>query len=111
MLPAEISFPLQSEADERIKRQAELVAQFPLYSGACEPIVVDLSEGEMLFIPKDWYHAVKNMSPLTISVNQFVSTPLDFLTRGVARSIGIALHGLGLFKPNNCVCHAKNKIS
>ena len=42
---------------------------------AAECVEVRVAAGEMLFIPKFWWHAVEHEAPLTIGVNFFLNTP------------------------------------
>lgn len=66
---------------------------------------VILSPGDVLFMPKFWYHHVTSLSA-TVSVNMFFSTPRDFLRHGLLRTGREILHAVGLLGRGNCVCHA-----
>ena len=60
--------------------------------------------GDVLFVPKFWYHHVTSLST-TVSVNLFFSTPRDFMTHGLARTGKEVLHAVGLLGRGHCVCH------
>eukprot|EP00164_Ancoracysta_twista_P007385 GFYU01010473.1.p1 GENE.GFYU01010473.1~~GFYU01010473.1.p1 ORF type:complete len:446 (-),score=56.51 GFYU01010473.1:159-1496(-) len=75
----------------------------PLYSMAT-PFVVVLQPGDMLFLPKNWYHHVTSLSE-SISINYFVSTPWELVTEGSWRVVRHLLHKVGLLPTRRCVCH------
>mmetsp|Transcript_25300 Transcript_25300/g.35337 ORF Transcript_25300/g.35337 Transcript_25300/m.35337 type:complete len:203 (+) Transcript_25300:3-611(+) len=68
-----------------------------------------LEEGDMLFIPKFWYHQVLTESEYSISINQFSSTTAEFISYGIQREMLSMLHQLGLYGTKSCVCHASKK--
>ena len=60
--------------------------------------------GDALFIPRDWFHAVRSLD-VSVSVNVFYSTLADLATRGAYRALTDFAHNrLGLWR-TNCVCH------
>ena len=68
-------------------------------------IVCKLSPGDMLYIPKFWYHqVVSDNNNVSISVNQFVSTPYEFLRHGLKRNFFDFLHFYLFYKKDKCVC-------
>ena len=70
-----------------------------------------LEPGDVLFIPIFWYHYVETRST-SISVNYFVSTPMELVQYGLIRCLFWILHILGLYRAHDCVCHAaKNAVS
>jgi hypothetical protein len=77
----------------------------PRLRHAHPPLEVILSPGDVLFMPKFWYHHVTSLSA-TVSVNMFFSTPRDFLRHGLLRTGREILHAVGLLGRGNCVCHA-----
>jgi hypothetical protein len=66
---------------------------------------VILEPGDVLFIPIFWWHYIETVST-SISVNYFVSTPLELARYGLIRSFFWVVHILGLYCSGNCVCHA-----
>ncbi|GAB5353838.1 hypothetical protein AAMO2058_000068400 [Amorphochlora amoebiformis] len=71
-----------------------------------------LSKGDLLFIPKYWYHQVLTTSKISISVNHFSSTPLEFFLFGIPRLFLIFAHNLGLYgRSRGCVCHQTNQLN
>jgi lysine-specific demethylase 8 len=70
-----------------------------------------LRPGDVLLVPRFWYHHVVSLSA-NISVNYFLSSPLDFLIHGLPRILLHFLHTLGLYSTHkNCVCHAPQAAS
>lgn len=76
----------------------------PRLRNARPPLEVILSPGDVLFLPKFWYHHVTSLSA-TVSVNLFFSTPRDFVQHGLLRTGREILHAVGLLGRGNCVCH------
>ena len=81
-------------------------ARFPRFFQAKGKEVIDLSPGDVLFIPAFWWHAVITTSDTSISLNSFVSRPKEQLTRGVVRYLRHFLHLHAGYRRGNCVCHA-----
>lgn len=79
-----------------------LFSRAELFGGA----PLDLSPGDVLFIPKYWWHAVETVSEASISLNAFVSTPVEYATRGTGRAARQVLHDYFGWRRGNCVCHA-----
>ena len=76
---------------------------FPLFA-TLTPLVVILPPGSALFLPAGWWHAV-------VSLDTSISVALRMQTR--CQSLSAApddvlrfLHGAGLYRKGNCVCHA-----
>jgi [protein]-arginine 3-hydroxylase / protease len=68
-------------------------------------IVCKLSPGDMLYIPKFWYHqVVSDKNNVSISVNHFVSTPYEFVKYGLKRNFLDFLHVYLNYKKGECVC-------
>jgi lysine-specific demethylase 8 len=65
---------------------------------------VVLEPGEILYIPRWWWHQVISIEP-TISVNCFMSFAFDIFISGYYVVLEI-LHRLGLYKKGNCACHS-----
>jgi len=83
----------------------ETAEKYPLYKKAVKTaLIAELGPGEMLFIPRNWFHHVRTLST-SISVNFFASTLIEMLTWGAKRAILWIFHQLGLYKRGNCVCH------
>lgn len=76
----------------------------PLLRAAQPPFEVTLSPGDVLFLPKFWFHHATSLGT-TVSVNLFFSTPRDFLRHGLLRTGKEVLHAVGLIGRGNCVCH------
>jgi len=65
---------------------------------------ITLKAGEMLFLPRHWWHCVKSLEQ-SISVNSFGYTPLGALRDGLPELTRLLLHRGGLYQRNNCCCH------
>lgn len=76
----------------------------PLFACVGVRFEVVLEPGDVLFLPRFWYHEVQPMGSFSVSVNYFCSTPLDQLRWGVKRAILGCLHGAGVYKRGKCVC-------
>ena len=84
--------------------EAEKVRQYAPYAGCAPPLSFVLRAGDALFIPRDWFHAVRSLD-VSVSVNVFYSTLADLATRGAHRALTDFAHNrLGLWR-TNCVCH------
>ena len=77
----------------------------PLFARVRVRYEVTLEPGEVLYIPRFWYHEVNPVGDFSVSVNYFCSTPLDQLWWGIGRAVLQCLHGAGVYKRGKCVCH------
>ncbi len=77
--------------------------RFPLFRSV-EPLVVELFPGDVLYIPKGWWHQVKSLDA-TISIANFMVTIKDRFTTELLENTTRAIHNQGLYKKNNCTCH------
>ncbi|XP_041055997.1 HSPB1-associated protein 1 homolog isoform X2 [Carcharodon carcharias] len=50
--------------------------RFPRFRGA-RPHVVTLHPGEVLFVPKHWWHYVESLDPVTVSINSWIELDDD----------------------------------
>lgn len=78
--------------------------QHPLFARICVRYEVTLEAGDVLFIPRFWYHEVNPVGNFSVSINYFCSTPLDQLRWGARRALFSCLHRCGLYKRGKCVC-------
>ena len=76
----------------------------PLFARVAIRYEALLEPGDVLFIPRFWYHEVCPMGEFSVSVNYFCSTPLEQLRWGTGRAVLGCLHGLGVYKTGQCVC-------
>src|SRR5690606_16747779 len=67
------------------------------YSATLEP-------GDVLYIPKGWWHYVRSLDT-SISVNNFGYTKKETLLLKPVEVIKNSLHHRGYYKKNNCTCH------
>ncbi|XP_072436013.1 HSPB1-associated protein 1 homolog isoform X1 [Chiloscyllium punctatum] len=66
---------------------------FPRFHGA-KPHVVTLHPGEVLFVPRHWWHYVESLDPVTVSINSWIELDDDDETRvgeALARTVVCAL--------------------
>jgi hypothetical protein len=63
-----------------------------------------LHPGDMLYIPKYWFHEVHTTGDASISINGFASSVFEHVTIGGPRFLGVVLHALGLYYARKCVC-------
>lgn len=84
------------------------MAEHPLFAQAT-PFEAVLGAGDALFIPRGWWHHVRSLEA-SLSVNYFASTPWEVLRDGTVRLFYWILHNVGLYKPGNCVCHARTML-
>ncbi len=62
-----------------------------------------LHPGQMLFIPKYWWHACENMTTcVSIGIRSYI--PSDLIT-GIPNVCCYIGHKLGIYKKNHCTCH------
>ena len=80
-----------------------LKESFPRYAKA-HPKVVHLEPGDMLYIPRGWWHRVESLTP-SISVNKFGHDVRGVLFSQTRTSIKHALHKLGVVGRRGCTCH------
>jgi hypothetical protein len=94
-----------SEVDDRDP------ARFPLFAAAqSERMDVTVGHGQMLFIPKFWWHQVQSLSG-SISVNCFGWSRIE-LPRYGWEIVKYALHDVGLWGRRgaaHCVCHPEER--
>lgn len=77
--------------------------KYPLFQKA-DIYFVEIAEGEMVFNPKGFWHCVYS-TDTSISVNCFSYSNLDFIGGKLKSFAQVKLHNMGLYRPNNCVCH------
>tara|TARA_B110000091_G_C13665042_1_gene411300 strand:- start:52 stop:861 length:810 start_codon:yes stop_codon:yes gene_type:complete len=77
----------------------------PLFSNVTTIYSIVLNPGDVLFIPKYWYHQVRPKGPVSISVNYFNSSFRECVRYGCMRWCFDVLHRCGLYKKGHCVCH------
>ncbi len=77
--------------------------KFPLFK-TVEPLVVELCPGDVLYIPKGWWHQVKSLDA-TISIANFMVTLKDRFTTELMENMRRFVHNRGLYKKGNCTCH------
>lgn len=72
----------------------ELAKEFPLYHHAAPAAVVEVGPGDILFIPKHWWHMVECVTD-SLSVNCWLeeprTDPIDLLREAVVRTLITAL--------------------
>lgn len=77
--------------------------RWPEYRKARKETVV-LKAGDMLYVPRHWWHAVENLEQ-TIAVSYRAETLATALLN-IAMPVQFILHHLGLYRRGNCTCHA-----
>ena len=75
-----------------------------------EPIVVNIVPGDVLFIPKGWWHQVKSIAP-TISIASFMVSIRERWTTEFWENTRKFVHDRGLYKKGNCTCHIQSSTS
>jgi len=70
------------------------------------PIEITLEAGEMLFIPRGWWHRVLSLTP-SISINAFGHDVSGMLWYQSRVSLLRIFHKLGLYGNQSCTCHKK----
>jgi len=76
--------------------------KYPLFSKA-KYMEIILNEGQMLYIPKYWWHSCENQTTsVSISIRSYI--PSDIITNFPNACLNIA-HKMGFYKKNNCTCH------
>ena len=76
--------------------------KFPLFSHV-RMLTTILSPGEMIFIPRGWWHQVESLSP-SISVNTFGISVKNYIVDRIPNKIRAILHTYGLYG-KDCTCH------
>jgi hypothetical protein len=77
----------------------------PLFKGVSTIFSVTLNPGDILFIPKYWYHQVRPLGSVSISVNYFNSSMIELIQFGIGRFCLDILHRAGCYRKGHCVCH------
>jgi hypothetical protein len=77
--------------------------EFPCLNGV-EPRIEYVTAGDVLFIPKGWWHQVQSLTA-TITIANFMVTPIDRITTELWENIRRFFHSRGLYKVKNCTCH------
>jgi len=77
--------------------------KFPLFK-TVEPLVVELCPGDVLYIPKGWWHQVKSLDS-TISIASFMVTIKDRFSTEFIENMRKFIHNQGWYKKGNCTCH------
>ncbi len=83
------------------------LTRFPRFA-TVEPIEVTLHPGEMLFIPRGWWHRVQSLDK-SISVNNFGHDLSGILVYQSGAKLKDYAHRLGLFRRHHCTCHMANQ--
>lgn len=78
-------------------------ARHPLFAQV-QPLETTLEAGQMLFIPRGWWHRVEALTP-SISVNTFAHDLNGFVRDQLPALAQKGLHRLGLWGRGNCTCH------
>ncbi|XP_068602774.1 HSPB1-associated protein 1 homolog [Brachionichthys hirsutus] len=69
------------------------LGRFPAFQRA-GPHTVTLQPGQVLFVPRHWWHYVESLDPITVSVNSWIELEVDDVTRvseAVTRAVVCAL--------------------
>lgn len=74
----------------------------PLYQQA-KIISVDLEEGDMAYIPRQWWHAAENLTPVSCVGWRYETLP-TYLSKQPKYRMKEQLHKAGLYRPGNCTC-------
>lgn len=106
LLPASSKFDMGATTSLVDPFDSNATAKWPSF-GAAKPVRVDVTAGDVLFIPGDWYHYAEATSlSVSLSGRAYNSCEcvgsVDLLTE-------IALHFSGLYKVGDCTCHSTEK--
>ena len=82
--------------------------KFPLFKKA-NVIKVKLTDGDLIYIPRGWWHYVESLSP-SIGISFHFWNWFDFFRDLLFETFLVLLHDIGLYKKNNCSCHAIDKF-
>lgn len=82
--------------------------KFPLFKKA-KVIKVKLTDGDLIYIPRGWWHYVESLSP-SIGISFHFWNWFDFFRDLLYETFLVLLHDIGLYKKNNCSCHALDKF-
>ena len=102
-----------SDKFERISSTSEVDLKkiksnkFPLFKKA-NVIKVHLKKGDLIYIPRGWWHYVRSLKP-SIGVSFHFWNFKNFFRDLLYESIKVFLHDIGLFKRNKCACHSFDK--
>ncbi len=77
--------------------------KFPLFKNT-PAYIGDLNAGDIVFIPRRWWHNVEAVSASITFANWGMST-FDLIRDGLPETLKRALHYLGLYRKGNCTCH------
>ncbi|XP_023130340.1 HSPB1-associated protein 1 homolog [Amphiprion ocellaris] len=67
--------------------------RFPAFQGA-RAHVVTLQPGQVLYVPRHWWHYVESVDPLTVSINSWIELEMDDMARiseAVAKTVVFAI--------------------
>ncbi|XP_034417459.1 HSPB1-associated protein 1 homolog [Cyclopterus lumpus] len=67
--------------------------RFPAFNGA-RAHVVTLQPGQVLYVPRHWWHYVESLDPITVSINSWIELEMDDLARvgeAVTKAVVFAL--------------------
>jgi ribosomal protein L16 Arg81 hydroxylase len=78
--------------------------QFPRLQGV-EPRIELVHPGDVVLIPKGWWHQVRALTP-TITIANFMVRVSDRFSVELWENIRRSLHNKGLYKARNCTCHS-----
>ncbi|XP_035264763.1 HSPB1-associated protein 1 homolog [Anguilla anguilla] len=83
----------ESSVFSRVSVTRPDLQRFPAFSGA-RAHTVTLEPGQVLFVPRHWWHYVESLDPLTVSVNSWMELEVDDEARvaeAVTRTVVCAL--------------------
>jgi len=81
---------------------------FPLFKKA-KVIKVRLNEGDLIYIPRGWWHYVESLSP-SIGISFHFWNWFYFFRDLLFETSLVLLHDIGLYKKNNCSCHSLDQF-
>ncbi|ELU03608.1 hypothetical protein CAPTEDRAFT_166923 [Capitella teleta] len=70
----------ESSIFSRVNVTAPDIMEHPLFKGS-HPTVVELKPGEVLYVPRHWWHYVESVDPVTISINSWIEMESDKVER------------------------------